>query len=134
MKIRDLLVILFTAIMALLLLGRAALADGSCPANGAGGACPGLPNSHEGDPEDAFSLEFIDWMCADSCAALCRVRCGAACVDSKDPYCLQGCYPVCAEECYFECSGPRPLDLDLDLVESGDDPSRLLLDVDGGAP
>ena len=45
MKIRDLLVIVFTAIVALLVLGRAALADGGRPTNGAGGDCPALANS-----------------------------------------------------------------------------------------
>ena len=35
MKIRDLVVILFTAIVALLVLGRAAFADGGRPTNGA---------------------------------------------------------------------------------------------------
>jgi hypothetical protein len=39
MKIRDLLVIVFTAIVALLLFLRHARADGSCPEGGAGRSC-----------------------------------------------------------------------------------------------
>jgi hypothetical protein len=128
MKIRDLLVIIFTAIVALILLGRAAWAGGS----GAGGG------SHEGTSSTgdgwSFGIGLVDWKCADTCASICRDRCVVACADSKDPSCVQACYPVCSEDCYPDCLGahahePDPSDLGLEV-----DPVRLVTDVDGGAP
>ena len=135
MKIRDLLVILFTAIVALLVLGRAARADGICPTNGAGGDCPGGSSSTGGDLEASFPVQLVDWMCADSCASICRDRCVAACADSLNPHCLQACYPVCANECYTDCFGTEPAETE--RLDSGIDPTRLLLDTggqDAGAP
>ena len=139
MKIRDLLVILFTAIVALLVLGRAAFADGICPTNGAGGDCPASAGSGGGDPGGSFPFHLVDWMCADSCASICRDRCVAACVDSKNPHCLEACYPVCADECYTDCFGTEPAASDTVVIvlDPVIDPSRLLLHVgslDAGAP
>jgi hypothetical protein len=131
MKIRDLLVIIFTAIVALLVLGRAAHADGPCPMAGAGGDCPVAASSGAGGAPGSFPVQLVDWMCADSCASICRDRCVVACEATKDFSCIGACYPVCAGECYDECSGP------LDVREPADyaaDPIVLVRDVDGGAP
>ncbi len=132
MKIRDLLVIIFTAIVALLVLGRAAFADGACPAQGAGGACPGETSNSGGGSGPSFPIQYVDWVCADTCSLICRDRCVVACANSKDPTCVQACYPICAEECYHECLGPQPPVPD--LIEYEADPILLLRDLDGGAP
>jgi hypothetical protein len=131
MKIRDLLVIIFTAIMALLLLGRAAHADGSCPTPGEGGGCQGSTSDSGVDPQRSFPVQLVDWKCADSCAYICRDRGVVACHNSKDPDCVAACYPVCASECYDECWGPEDTRAPIEYV---DDPILLLRDVDAGAP
>jgi hypothetical protein len=131
MKIRDLLVIIFTAIVALLVLGRAALADGSAPPGGAGGTSQGDTSGSTGSSGGAFPIQSVDWMCADTCAAICRDRSVAACAGSRDPECVVACYPVCANECYDECSGPEDA---REPVDHAADPVVLVGDVDGGAP
>lgn len=56
MKIRDLLVLVFTAVVALLLLCRASRADGSRPVRGVGGGCQENPGGvGEGGQEGASS-------------------------------------------------------------------------------
>ena len=131
MKIRDLLVIIFTAIVALLVLVRAARADGPCPMSGAGGDCPAAASGDAGSADGSFPIQLVDWMCADTCASICRDRCVVACEDSKDLACLGACYPLCAGECYDECSGP----LDVrEPVKYATDPVLLARDPDAGAP
>jgi hypothetical protein len=132
MKIRDLLVIVFTTIVALLLLARAARADGSCPTMGQGGACPGDASSSGGASGASFPVQYVDWMCADTCASICGDHCVVACAQSKDPGCVRACYPVCASNCYDQCTG-APAD-EPGLIEYTDTPLLLLRDVDGGAP
>lgn len=140
MKIRDLLVIIFTAIVALVVLGRAARADDSCPGDGAGGATQGSTSSTSTGGEDTtsstgagwiFPIGLEDWMCADRCADACGDRCRSACANSNDPVCVLLCYPACAENCYDDCLG----------TGSEDPPVRIDLDpllpppeVDAGAP
>ena len=65
MKIRDFLVIIFTAIVALLVLGRSALADGPCPMEGMGGACMDKMSGSGEGPGPSFPIQLVDWMCAD---------------------------------------------------------------------
>ena len=132
MKIRDLLVIIFTAIVALLVLGRSALADGPCPMEGMGGACMDKMSGSGEGPGPSFPIQLVDWMCADTCALICRDRCVVACLNSKDPECVLACYPLCASDCYDECTGPAPEEPE--PVEYRVDPIQLLRDLDGGAP
>lgn len=132
MKIRDLLVILFTAIVALFVLGRAAFADGALPTTRADSACPEETSCDEGPSGGSFLLQLVDWICADLCASTCRVRCAAACANSKDPHCQQACYPICTNDCYFECTRPEPEPEAPDSIDPVIDEARLLRD--GGAP
>ena len=131
MKIRDLLVIIFTAFVALLVLARAAHADGPRPRSGAGGDCPAAASGDAGSASGSFPIQLVDWMCADTCASICRDRCVVACEASTDPACVGACYPICAGECYDECSGP--LDAH-EPVNYAADPIVLVRDVDAGAP
>jgi hypothetical protein len=131
MKIRDLVVIIFTAIVALLVLGRAARADGACPTAGEGGGCQASTSESEGDLLRGFPGPLVDWLCSDSCALLCRHRCLVACEDSKDPDCVVTCFPVCDEACYDACTGPDDAPEPIEYV---DDRILLLRDLDAGAP
>ncbi len=113
MKIRDLLVIAFTAIVALLLFVRSALADGSCPGDGAGGSCGGDGTScQEGSSGTGAGPDTpiltTDWLCSEVCAATCAASCQSTCDGARDVSCALGCYPLCAETCYLECAGSPP--------------------------
>ena len=112
MKIRDLLVILFTASVALLLFLRSARADGSCPEEHAGESCGDDGTScHESTSSTGADRDvpfgFTEWTCADICAS--------ACDDAADAGCLLGCYPVCVESCYLESSGAQLDEPELEL-------------------
>jgi hypothetical protein len=139
MKIRDLLVIVFTAVVALLLFLRSARADGSCPEDGAGAGGDGR-GGHEGASSLGASWDIpfglTEWMCSDVCASTCGDTCGSACSGAVDASCVLGCYPACARSCYLDCAetssdeaAPGKM-----MVAIAHDPARQQMDIVKGGP